>query len=68
MSNIHDLMLKHRRFYDKEQLKLDRMKAAELEQLQARCGKETGHNWEWVQVAGEGRICKTCGYHDWSAD
>ena len=68
MSSIMELLRKHRETYNTQQLRLDRIKASELEKLQAQCGKETGHEWEWVQIAGEGRICKTCGYHDWSAD
>ena len=25
-------------------------------------------NWKLTQVAGEGRFCTACGYHDWSYD
>lgn len=41
---------------------------ADLKLLQEECQKSVGHDYEWTQIAGEGKICKLCQYHDWSDD
>ena len=66
--DIRDLMKKHRETYAIKIAKLDRMRLLELKRLQAQCKAETGHDLALLQVAGDGRSCKICGYYDWSDD
>ena len=49
------------------QAKLEHDRQAIVAVLQARCGN-LGHKYTWHQIAGNGRICRICGFHDLSDD
>lgn len=47
-----------------QRVSIDRQIDAVRQQWRAVCQ----HQWQWHQVAGEGRYCVLCGQHDWADD